>query len=69
MDKRVSSSRHSGRTLQHLRQLGTLRTAWIIHVVGNLLRAFGCKFIEPITYRLNQGKLPLFFSLAVSRQR
>ena len=34
--------------LQHLRQLRTLRTAWIIHVVCNLLRALGCKFIEPI---------------------
>jgi hypothetical protein len=34
--------------LQHLRQLRTLRTASIIHVVGNLLRAFGCKFTEPI---------------------
>ena len=34
--------------LQHLRQLWTLRTAWIIHVAGNLLRAFGCQFSEPI---------------------
>jgi hypothetical protein len=34
--------------LQHLRQLRTLRTARIIHVAGNLLRAFGCQFTEPI---------------------
>jgi hypothetical protein len=34
--------------LQRLRQLRTLRTARIIHVVCNLLRAFGCQFIEPI---------------------
>ena len=48
MDKWVSRSRRSGRTLQHLRQLRTLRTARIVHVVRNLLRALGCKFIEPI---------------------
>jgi hypothetical protein len=35
-------------SLQHLRQLGALRTARIIHVAGNLLRAFGGEFIEPI---------------------
>jgi len=34
--------------LQHLRQLRTLRTTWIVHVVRNLLRALDCKFIEPI---------------------
>jgi hypothetical protein len=28
--------------------LRTFRTARIIHVAGNLLRAFGCKFIQPI---------------------
>ncbi|MGC2219666.1 MAG: hypothetical protein WA645_18690, partial [Pseudolabrys sp.] len=47
----------------------TLRTARIIHVAGNLLRAFGGKFIEPICPALNQGKLTLFFSLARLRQR
>ena len=34
--------------LQHLRQLRTLRTTWIVHVVRNLLRALDCKFVEPI---------------------
>ncbi|MGA7516716.1 MAG: hypothetical protein WBW28_07100, partial [Pseudolabrys sp.] len=38
-------------SLQHLRQIWALRTAWIIHVAGNLLRAFGCKFTEPINER------------------
>ncbi|MFZ1048872.1 MAG: hypothetical protein WAN52_25035, partial [Pseudolabrys sp.] len=35
-------------SLQHLRQLGALRTARIIHIAGNLLREFGGEFIEPI---------------------
>jgi hypothetical protein len=35
-------------SLQHLRQLGALRTARIIHIAGNLLRAFDGEFIEPI---------------------
>ncbi|MGB9211228.1 MAG: hypothetical protein WCB78_24430, partial [Pseudolabrys sp.] len=34
--------------LQHLRQLRTLRTTWIVHVVCNLLWTLGCQFIEPI---------------------
>ena len=34
--------------LQHPRQIPAPRTAWIIHVVCNLLRALGCQFIEPI---------------------
>ena len=33
---------------QHPRQIPAPRTAWIIHIVRNLLRAFGCQFIEPI---------------------
>ena len=34
--------------LKHLRQIPAPRTTWIIHVVRNLLRALGCKFIEPV---------------------
>jgi hypothetical protein len=34
--------------LQHFRQIPASRTAWIIHIECNLLRAFGCQFIEPI---------------------
>lgn len=34
--------------LQHLRQILAARTAWIIHIVCNLLRALGGQFIEPI---------------------
>jgi len=30
------------------RQIRTPRPAWIIHIVGNLLRAVGCEFIQPI---------------------
>ena len=33
---------------KHLRQILAPRTTWIIHVVRNLLRALGCKFIEPV---------------------
>ena len=36
------------RVLKHPRQIRAPRTAWIIHVVRNLLRALGCQFIEPI---------------------
>ena len=36
--------------LQHPRQIPAPRTAWIIHVVRNLLRALGCQFIEPIDH-------------------
>jgi hypothetical protein len=35
-------------SLQHLRQSRAPRRAWIVHVARNLLRALGCKFIEPI---------------------
>jgi hypothetical protein len=33
-----------------LRDYNTLapRPAWVIHAAGNLLRAFGCQFIQPI---------------------
>jgi hypothetical protein len=34
--------------LKHPRQILASRTAWIIHVVCNLLRALGSQFIEPI---------------------
>ena len=34
--------------LQYPRQIPAPRTAWIIHIVRNLLRALGCQFIEPI---------------------
>ena len=34
--------------LKHPRQIPALRTARIIHIVRNLIRAFGCQFIEPI---------------------
>jgi hypothetical protein len=34
--------------LQHPRQIWAPRTAWVIHVTSNLLRAGGCEFIKPI---------------------
>ena len=34
--------------LQHFRQIGTPRTAWIVHVVRNLLWAVGGDFTEPV---------------------
>ena len=34
--------------LQHPRQIGTPRTAWIVHVVCNLLGAVGGDFTEPV---------------------
>ena len=34
--------------LQHSRQIRAPRTAWVIHVVRNLLWAVGCDFIEPV---------------------
>ena len=34
--------------LQGPRQIPAPRTAWIIHVAGNLLWAFGSEFSEPI---------------------
>ena len=36
------------RVLQHPRQIPAPGTAWVIHVVRNLLWALGSQFIEPI---------------------
>jgi hypothetical protein len=45
---------------------GIVRSCYALIFSGS--RRFN-SLIEPITCRLNQGKLPLFFSHAVSRQR
>jgi hypothetical protein len=37
-----------GGVLQYLRQISARCTAWIIHIVLNLLPALGCKLVEPI---------------------
>jgi hypothetical protein len=48
---------------------GNCGPARIIHIAGSFLWAVGGQFIEPITLALNRGKMPIFFSLAVSCQR
>ena len=59
-----------GTNSTHLRQILAPRAAWIIPVVCNLLRALGCKFIEPINElaisHFSFGLRPRLFSILAS---
>ena len=65
----LTETRRTRKALQHARQIRAPRPALIVHACRHYLRTVGGDFIEPITCRLIQGKLPILFSLAVSYQQ